>query len=254
MTTWTPEKEKVLLSMHRDGATLRTISEEVGLSLRNVQAKAERLGLARRYSPCQHTDPTFIRMRAEGKTAQQIADAFGVSLKRVQNWISVGIRAGTVERHVSAKVTVWTDDKVAEFRRLWAVGHGPAAISRIMDVTVRAAQNRARALGLTGDRSYPKARKAAPPRDYRMEHLVGIARKPRPHVTSETWLKTATSRPFLSRERSECAWPLGERGDYHACCAETLEGDSYCEHHRLMAGGLKITGVRMDRKDWKMAA
>lgn len=253
MKFWPETLEQRLRDLHRQGLTIRACAEDLGLSYLAVQSKAIRMGLAGRHSPNRYADPEFIRLRAEGKTVRQIAKAMGTTITRVQNWVAEGIRQGTIERRQSAvQNPKWTPEKIAELRRLWASGHGPTAIASIMSgVTANAISGKASALGLPR-KGYPKVRKPAPPRDYKTDNLLAFARKPRPQPTSTLWDKTETSRPFLERGRTECAWPLGERGDYHACCAPTMEGDTYCEHHRLMAGGLKVPGVRIG--DFKRAA
>lgn len=242
MTPWSKEEEAQLRTMYAAGAKFTEIAAALGYSVRKVQSKSERLGLCCRRTPSRHADPEFLRLRAEGKTAAEIGKIMGATPKRVRNWISTAISLGLSEKRHVAVVTVWTDDKLEELRRLWAQGHSLSVIARVMKKTTSSIDKKATAIGLPRNRVYPKVRKPAPPREYKVDHLQLVARKPKPKVTDALWLKTETSRPWLERATGECAFPLGEKGDIHSCCAPVLEGDNYCEHHRLIMGGLRIPG------------
>lgn len=243
---WTADRVTEFRVLHESGATFVDIAARFGLTVRNVQAKAERLGFAKRNSRSRHDDPEFLRLRGEGKTAREISEAMGVSYKRVQNWISTAINLGLIPK-LAPRSPLWPDGREAELRRLWGMGFCPVEIARLMGGTRNSIQLKAKRLGLHSDGRYPKNRKPAPPRNYQSAHLVGLTRKPRPAVTTDIWDKTEFSRPFLERERGECVWPLGERGDVHACCRPTLDSDTYCEHHRLVAGGMKVPGHQFGR-------
>lgn len=243
MKPWSKEEEAQLRTMYAAGAKFTEIAKALGYSVRKVQSKSERLGLSCRRVPSRHADPEFLRLRAEGKTAAEIGKIMGATPKRVRNWISTAISLGLSEKRHIAVVTVWTDDKVEELRRLWAQGFSPSIIARIMKKTPSSIDKKASVLGLPRDRAYPKVRKKAPPREYKFDHLRAVAAKPKPKVTDALWLKTETSRLWLERESGQCAFPLGEQGDIHSCCDPVLAGDTYCEHHRLIAGGLRIPGA-----------
>lgn len=46
------------------------------------------------------------------------------------------------------------------------------------------------------------------------------------------------ARPWLERERGQCAFPLGERGAVMSCCFRTDE--TYCTAHRQAMGGGRV--------------
>lgn len=232
---WSAEQTATLARLYGEHVPFADIAATMGFSLLAVQSKATRMGLSGRKLPLLHTDPVFLQMRRAGKPAAVIAKAFGVSTKRVESWVAEAIKTGLVQ-----PLRLWPPERISHLRALWASGCGPARIADIMGLTQQQVQAKARRLKLTGDRSYPAYRKPAPPRAYRQP--VNVVRKPRPAVTTTLWNKTDSSRPFLDRARTECAWPLGERGDYHACCAPVEGSDTYCEHHRLIAGGLRVPG------------
>lgn len=47
----------------------------------------------------------------------------------------------------------------------------------------------------------------------------------------------SNARPWLERERGQCAFPLGLRGAVMSCCAPTEE--TYCPSHRKAMGGAR---------------
>lgn len=243
---WSEDRVAEFRALHEGGMTFVEIAGRFGLTVRNVQAKAQRLGMSRRNIASRHADPVFLQLRSEGKSAKEIADAMGVSFKRVQNWTGTAINLGLISK-MARPTPSWPEAREAELRRLWGLGLCPVEIARLIGGNRNIIDNKARKLGLPRDRGYPKNRKPAPPRNYRRDHLVGLTRKPRPPVTTVIWDKTELSRPFMERSKGECAWPLGERGDIHSCCQPTLTGDSYCEHHRLLAGGMRVPGHQFGR-------
>lgn len=68
----------------------------------------------------------------------------------------------------------------------------------------------------------------------------GTPYKPEPILADVT-----NARPWLTREKGECAFPLGERGAILSCCAPT-EG-TYCPAHRQAMGGVQKPARDLER-------
>jgi GcrA cell cycle regulator len=148
----------------------------------------------------------------------------------------------------------WTEDRIAELRKLWAEGVSAGGIARTLgeDVSRSAVLGKLQRLGLL------KSRKpAAAPRhfgdqpDDGTEKLAAAFRLQRPrHPRSEPppapWkaeafepLAGTTPRPWLTRCEWECAFPVdGVRGEAGsetlACCAIRRPGSAYCARHHAV--------------------
>lgn len=175
-----------------------------------------------------YADPAFHAAYNAGDKLAVIAERFGVGLRVVEYWIRRATADGMIESRLRA--TRWSPDKEAELVRLWGQGVGPTEISRRIKKTRSAIRDKVFALGLP---AHPK-----PERKAKAAVVEQPKKAPKPKPTVTLWDKTEASRPFLERTAKECAWPLGERGSYHACCQPVrADGDSYCAHHRAIAGG-----------------
>lgn len=172
----------------------------------------------------------------------------------VQNWASRAVKAGIILRKSEFVAPAWPDEDVELLKRLWGEGLGPAVISRKTGWSTNRIGSKARTLGLP-KRAYP-LRRASPRLSaeqieakrrllaaQRSEASLAAsaareeARRLREGARASLWDVTLTSRPFLDRQASECSWPLGDSGAFHACCDPVQAGDSYCAKHRLVAGG-----------------
>ncbi len=58
---------------------------------------------------------------------------------------------------------------------------------------------------------------------------------------------------LLELERDDCRWPLGE-APYVFCCAEAIQGQSYCQHHYSRSLGKGTISERRAVKDARRAA
>lgn len=198
-----------------------------------------------RYSESRSNDPVFLKLRREGKTAAQIADVLKVKVKTVEWWICQAIKAGLVKRVCGGGV--WAKEDAETLRKLWAT-QGPAEISRDTGWSQARISAKARRMGLQ-PKGYPVVRATATGRTY--DHLrrsretlraEAAARKEKAEAlrlaeAKRLWSATAESRPFLQMGKDECRWPLEGDGGSYACCRPCAPKDTYCDHHRLLAGG-----------------
>lgn len=237
-----------IIQRYQAGDTITSIARAYGVSIATMSDRLRVWGIRQQRRPTsRHDDPQFIALWEAGTSTRKIAEIMGVHINTADRWAAIGRRLGTIKPK-GAFMPAWTPEEEATLRRLWGEGHGPAEISRRTGWTKNRIGSKARTMGLPV-RSYPAQRAKAKGRDY--SHLRRAAqaaaaaaaeqreaaRRLREERAASLWAYTDTSRPFMERMGRECAWPLGERGSFHACCAETPEGDTYCQEHRLIAGG-----------------
>lgn len=167
----------------------------------------------------------------------------------------------------------WTDDAIAQLKKLWAEGLSTAKIGGIMGISKNAVVGKAHRLQLESRPSPIKAaapgstpraptvkRVVAPvaPRPIAVEAPVTIAPRPPATVTpirEKIEAPQAFVRPVApvrvvtnSRPRAGavCCWPLGEPGtpQFRFCDAGAVQGRPYCAEH------VQIAYVRIrDRRD-----
>jgi GcrA cell cycle regulator len=109
--------------------------------------------------------------------------------------------------HITTNNSNWSDDKIAELRRLWDEGHPAAEICRRLGITKNAVIGKAWRLDL-------------PPRR--------VADSPNPVPSLAEILPRATDR---------CHWPLGKPGtaSFRFCRQPVLAGKPYCAAHCRIA-------------------
>lgn len=179
----------------------------------------------------------------EGKSGQEIADTCGGTRSGVighmhRNGIK---RSDDVGPSRQASSAIWTDERIAELRRLWISGMGPGEIAETLDVTYRQVSYKANNIGLPARRFIPRPTpEAAPPPP------------PRPAPPPEADIDPATLKSLLERGSNECAWPIGKpdprRGQLF-CAQPTGFRRSYCECHSTSNGQvLRMVRIGGDQK------
>lgn len=245
------ERRAEIISRYEAGEQIKVIAESFGCSSSAILQRIKDWGrYVPRMNPSRHREPQFIELWNAGTTAAEIGRQMGATLKMVERWAVLGRHDGTIQPK-SKIMPKWPDADVALLKKLWSEGVGPRDISAQTGWSLNRIGGQKRKLGLPSQR-YPSERKTAKGRDY--AHLRAVAseaariaaerkaeaKRLREEQAESMWQHTLTSRPFLTREAGECCWPLGERGDFHACCDPVAAGDAYCAEHRLIAGGRRV--------------
>ncbi|TCN30314.1 GcrA family cell cycle regulator [Sinorhizobium americanum] len=159
----------------------------------------------------------------------------------------------------------WTDERIAELRKLWKDGWSASAIAREMGSSRNAVLGKAHRLHLD-DRSKKALKPQAAPRErapaFPLRRRAALAAPqpaapqpaappacvetlPRvdPALRPEPLLKRIIDRDW--RAHGECRWPVdGEGADTRFCCAPAGAESSYCSYHRQLARG---TGTASER-------
>lgn len=151
----------------------------------------------------------------------------------------------------------WTEERVAELKKLWAEGHSASQIAkRLGSVTRNAVIGKVHRLGLSG-RATPSRPVKRPPRLARPkpQHAprqpaarsgaAAVAREataPAPHVEAETnvepqRLPNGDMVTVLTVKDSMCKWPIGDPAEstFGFCGHATVEGSPYCADHARVA-------------------
>ena len=134
------------------------------------------------------------------------------------------------ERHLSTPVSFWTREKDHAARSLWMSGCSASRIAVIIGAaSANAVLGRAWRRGWTRPAELARInhREAHPKFAFLDEPLP-----PSPPVTI-----ALAPRPWLSRDRGECAFPVDGEGWTTRSCCNPCGPASYCPtHHAIMAG------------------
>lgn len=125
----------------------------------------------------------------------------------------------------------WTQDKEAEFRRLWNAGAAMGAMLAALNCPSRSALcAKARRLHLPLRRTEPNGfhRNGQPPGTWR-ERAPRYSPEPLP---SEDAVPNS-AKALLALEHGDCRWPYGDPRDpqFGFCGAHAALGSSYCPAH-----------------------
>lgn len=195
-----------------------------------------------------------------GHSTTQMADAIGAELgiKRTRYMVlSRSRRLGVPLLCTEGRpARTWDDpERTAELARLWIKGDPVRSIAAQMSNTFgiklshNAVVGQVHRLGLAAQHPRPKGGKAgSAPKPKK------VAPPPRPAkvVATPVFVDVSSARPWLTRKFGECAFPLGEQGDIHSCCAPTSE--TYCAGHRQVMGGKRLPWTSTKASDRRMAA
>lgn len=155
----------------------------------------------------------------------------------------------------------WTEERVAELKKLWAEGHSASQIAkRLGSVTRNAVIGKVHRLGLSG-RATPSRPVKRPPRLARPKPqpiprqaqpaapraaTTALAVRPEPahvHVAEveaniePKRLSNGDMVTVLTVKDSMCKWPIGDPADanFGFCGHGTAEGSPYCAEHARVA-------------------
>ena len=117
----------------------------------------------------------------------------------------------------------WTEERIADLKRMWTAGHTVSCIGNALGVSKNTVIGKAHRLKLPS-RSSPIRLSTSPRRP-----------KPAPMAKRVTKVKP---KPILRLARPRngapaCLWPSGDPGEaeFHFCGAETVPGKPYCPEH-----------------------
>jgi GcrA cell cycle regulator len=152
----------------------------------------------------------------------------------------------------------WTEERVAELKKLWAEGHSASQIAkRLGSVTRNAVIGKVHRLGLSG-RATPSRPVKRPPRLARPKPqpiprqaqasrgaaalAMREAAAPAPHVEADAniepqRLPNGDMVTVLTVKDSMCKWPIGDPADanFGFCGHACQEGSPYCAEHARVA-------------------
>ncbi len=155
----------------------------------------------------------------------------------------------------------WTEERVAELKKLWAEGHSASQIAkRLGSVTRNAVIGKVHRLGLSG-RATPSRPVKRPPRLARPKpqamprqassspaprQQTALAVRPEPahtHITEAEAniepkrLSNGDMVTVLTVKDSMCKWPIGDPADnnFGFCGHAAAEGSPYCAEHARVA-------------------
>lgn len=157
----------------------------------------------------------------------------------------------------------WTEERVAELKKLWAEGHSASQIAkRLGSVTRNAVIGKVHRLGLSGRATpsrpvkrpprlarpkpapTPRQAQAAAPRAAAAGGALAIRPEPAHAPITEAEANIEPQRlpngdmvTVLTVKDSMCKWPIGDPADagFGFCGHRTAEGSPYCAEHARVA-------------------
>ena len=141
----------------------------------------------------------------------------------------------------------WTDERVEQLKKLWAVGLSAAQIANKMGgVTRNAVIGKVHRLGLSG-----RATPAKPQRGISQTSEKRVAAEKAAKVVAEP-VKSVIPEPEMitpvltadgdgmnvaTIKNNMCKWPIGDpaKDDFQFCGQTSLSGKSYCSYHARLA-------------------
>ena len=117
----------------------------------------------------------------------------------------------------------WTEERIAELKRLWTAGHTTAHIGKVLGISKSAVIGKTHRLNL-------------PSRPSPIRRSTGHT-KPRPALFPKRIPKIQRQSAFTAARSGngapECFWPIGDPrdADFHFCGEETAPARPYCPEH-----------------------
>lgn len=185
-------------------------------------------------------DEIINRLAALGKTTSEMADAIFAETGEKHSRNSVLGRAHRMKVPLKGTkpLSVWSDPARTKYlRELWKRGLSQAEMARAMTAkfgdkfSVGAIASKGASSGIAKQFNRQRIAELSRP-----VSRPKPARAPRPvKLTPQAALiDTSNARPWLTRLRGECKYPLGEAGDIHSCCAPMFGNTGYCEPHAAL--------------------
>lgn len=221
-------RELWLSGMHVDdvAAELKTTRASIdGLTIRHGIKREKRV--RRSYSWHPERIEQLRTLKAQKMTDTEIGAVMGLhekSVEKARRRFGIGsLRAVGVNPNRE-----WDEVSTARLITLWNSGVKPMEIGRLMNRTRGQIEGKATRLKLARVNARPKPKRIAP---------VATGPKKPPRLIPKAGPKEEanviplTARPWLTRERGECVYPYGPRGEIHSCCQPVWNETGYCENH-----------------------
>jgi GcrA cell cycle regulator len=149
-------------------------------------------------------------------------------------------------------VTAWTDEQIAEVKRLWTIGHSAKQISIRVGKSRNAVIGIIHRKGFNGRQPAPRVTKPrAPKRQSPAALIVRPATTPRPERRTkpiEAPPQPRSDKPGLLQLRStDCKWTYGDplQPGFHFCGAPQVLASPYCAaHQRISVAPKEMTPAR----------
>ena len=149
----------------------------------------------------------------------------------------------------------WTDEKIAELKRLWLEGKSTGEIGKIIGMSKNAVVGKAHRLGLESRPSPIKRSddaenvKETTPKAGKAEKAGKATKEGKADSVNEVDKVSPTAKKSCSKEDGgkgvtlvdlnmhTCRWPIGDPKDpdFHFCGKEVELGKPYCEEHLAQA-------------------
>lgn len=131
--------------------------------------------------------------------------------------------------------TVWTEEKIAELKRLYGEGHTCSEIARSLGrMTRNAVIGKAHRLGLKRRKTPSRPVKAWRPEPPILELVKSDATK-RVRKAASGDDAGSLKIPLLDLQPHHCRWSTHEEGEHLFCGHDRVEGKSWCKHHAKKA-------------------
>lgn len=243
------QEVNTLLSMWTKGVHISEVQKVLGRPLAAIKkmlavhGPKERRAPVRRAGPVESELAEQVRsLKDDGKTDVQIGKVLG----RNQSWVARVRRKydiGSLSPVQPVNLKTWSEDEEAELKRLWPSGLSCFLIGQQIGRSEGQVGSKAKRMGLP-PKGVPKVRKAAD-RTYdtvaaAAKARAGTTMKPRPKAgpKEDSNVIPLTARPWLTRERGECSYPYGPRGEIHSCCLPVWNDTNQCESHYALCHDL----------------
>lgn len=195
-----------------------------------------------RRSPDEHPLLAEIKaLKADGLSMSQIGARLGKTKNAIIGICRRGGLSDAAASPLKSRARVWSDDDVAELRRMHAAGWGIHRLAAWFGCGQAAITARLRPPTLARGPGWPRPIVSAhapapetapsPPMARMVPPACSAANEPAPPAPAPV-VATPPARAAFSGKAGACQWPEGERGAYRFDCTDaTLPGRPYCAAH-----------------------
>jgi hypothetical protein len=182
-------------------------------------------------------DAILISLAALKKTSTEIGAAIkkATGNTRTRNAIIARATRNKIALYGSKPYSVWDDPARTEYlRELWKRGLSQGVMAAQMTAkfgekfTIGAIASKGASSGIA--KEFNRQKIANLSRPVSRPKPVRVLREVKP-VPQAVPVDTSHARPWLTRLRGECKFPLGEAGNIHSCCAPVFGNTGYCQAH-----------------------
>lgn len=158
----------------------------------------------------------------------------------------------------------WTSTEIEYAMKHWREGKSAAQVARLLNAAFGTDRTRNSVIGKVhrlGESRPEQAKARSTTSRVVMARVAKVKPVPKVRVFSPPkplpapaviLADVSFARPWLERERGQCAFPLGEKGAVMSCCFPTEE--TYCTAHRQAMGGKRKAWTDKDYRNVARAA